>query len=126
MIKEVEKDRVVVEKVKKDKVVIEEIEEDGMVEGIVEKNQAKEYEKHKKQIEIKINDIITSHLSISITEIENLTTIKKLNIILNTIKQKIKEYLKLLDIPFQTDNSLMSMLKKLVKFCKNIEITSSV
>ncbi|CAG8815782.1 36542_t:CDS:1, partial [Racocetra persica] len=63
-------------------------------------NQAKECEKHKEQTENKINEILSSHLSINITEIENLTTIEKLDTILNTIKQEVKECLKLLEIPF--------------------------
>ncbi|CAG8759751.1 818_t:CDS:2, partial [Racocetra persica] len=87
-------------------------------------NQAKEYEKHKEETENKINEILSSHLNI--TEIENLTTIEKLDTILNTIKQEVKECLKLLEILFQTGDSLMSMLKKLVKFCEEVGITGPV
>ncbi|CAG8758463.1 24853_t:CDS:2, partial [Racocetra persica] len=88
--------------------------------------QLKECEKHKKEVENKINKIITTHLNINITEAEKLTTIGKLDTILNTIKQEVKECLRLLGIPFQTGDSLMSMLKKLVKACKEIEITGPV
>ncbi|CAG8777639.1 21755_t:CDS:2, partial [Racocetra persica] len=56
----------------------------------------------------------------------NLTTIGKLDTILNTVKQEVKECLRLLGIPFQTGDSLMSMLKKLVKACEEIEITGPV
>ncbi|CAG8783853.1 8286_t:CDS:2, partial [Racocetra fulgida] len=89
-------------------------------------NEAKECEKHRKETESKINEIITSHLSINITEIENLSTIEKLDTILNTIKQEVKEYLKLLKMPFQTGDSLMSMLKKLVKACEEVGIETGV
>ncbi|CAG8641929.1 12318_t:CDS:1, partial [Cetraspora pellucida] len=75
---------------------------------------------------IKINEIISLYLNINITEIENLSTIKKLDTILNTIKQKVKECLKLLDILFKTGDSLLSILKKLVKFCEDIGITSPI
>ncbi|CAG8700780.1 22108_t:CDS:1, partial [Racocetra persica] len=88
--------------------------------------QANECEKHKKEVENKINEIITTHLNINITEAEKLTTVGKLDTILNTIKQKVKEYLKLLEIFFQTGDSLMSMLKKLVKACEEIGITGPV
>ncbi|CAG8590549.1 20498_t:CDS:2, partial [Racocetra persica] len=85
-------------------------------------NKAKECEKHREQIENRINEIISSHLNINITKIEkNLSTIEKLDTILNTIKQKVKECLKLLSIPFQTGDSLMSMLKKLVKMLKKLD-----
>ncbi|CAG8645373.1 37091_t:CDS:2 [Racocetra persica] len=88
--------------------------------------QLKECEKHKKEVEDKINEIMITHLNISRTEIEKLTNVGKLDTILNTIKQEVKECLKLLGISFQTGDSLMSMLKKLVKACKEIEITGPV
>ncbi|CAG8815739.1 31170_t:CDS:2, partial [Racocetra persica] len=59
-------------------------------------------------------------------EIEKLTTVGKLDTILNLIKQEVKECLKLLGIPFQTGDSLISMLKKLVKACEEIGITGPV
>ncbi|CAG8824360.1 25849_t:CDS:1, partial [Racocetra persica] len=88
--------------------------------------QLKECEKHKKEVENKINEIITTHLNINITEAEKLTTIGKLDTILNTIKQEVKECLRLLGIFFQTGDSLMSILKKLVKACEEIGITGPV
>ncbi|CAG8642057.1 7070_t:CDS:2 [Cetraspora pellucida] len=81
------------------------------------KRNAEECKKHKKEIEIKIDDIISSHLSINLTEIKNLTTIRKLDTILNTIKQEIKECLKLLEILFQTGDSLI----KFIEMFKNVK-----
>ncbi|CAG8673184.1 2093_t:CDS:1, partial [Cetraspora pellucida] len=79
-----------------------------------------------KETDIKINEIITSHLNINITKTENFTTIEKLDTILNIIKSKVKECLKLLGIPFQTGDSLMSMLNKLVSFSEEMGITTPV
>ncbi|CAG8805161.1 33447_t:CDS:1, partial [Racocetra persica] len=83
-------------------------------------------EKHKKEVEDKITEIIITHLNISRIEIEKLTTVGKLDTILNFIKQEVKECLRLLGIPFQTGDSLISMLKKIVKACKEIGITGPV
>ncbi|CAG8750695.1 6219_t:CDS:2, partial [Racocetra persica] len=88
--------------------------------------QLKECEKYKKEVEDKINKIMITHLNISRIEIEKLTTIRKLETILNFIKQEVKECLRLLGIPFQTGDSLISMLKKLVKACEEIGITGPV
>ncbi|CAG8796035.1 33652_t:CDS:2, partial [Racocetra persica] len=88
--------------------------------------QLKEYEKHKKEVEDKITEIMITHLNISRIEIEKLTTVGKLDTILNFIRQEVKECLRLLGIPFQTGDSLISMLKKLVKACKEIGITGPV
>ncbi|CAG8804330.1 22978_t:CDS:1, partial [Racocetra persica] len=90
------------------------------------KKQSKECEKHKKEVEDKITEIMITHLNISRIEIEKLTDIGKLDTILNFIKQEVKECLRLLGIPFQTGDSLISMLKNLVKACEEIGITGPV
>ncbi|CAG8462548.1 21909_t:CDS:2 [Dentiscutata erythropus] len=89
-------------------------------------NQLEECKKHRNEVEIKINEIITAHLNMNISEVENKTGPEKLDTILNRITDQVDECLKLLGVKYNNKDSLMEKLKKLVKACENLILVGPV
>ncbi|CAG8503581.1 7856_t:CDS:2 [Dentiscutata erythropus] len=76
--------------------------------------QLEECKKHRREVEIKINEIITTHVNIK--DIAN-----KMIII-----DEVDKCLKLLGVEYNDKDGLMEKLKKLVNACKNLTLTGPV
>ncbi|CAG8562564.1 18508_t:CDS:2 [Dentiscutata erythropus] len=72
-------------------------------------NELNDCRKHRNEVEIKINEIITSHLNMNISEVENKTNVEKLNTIL-----------------YGVINQFDGKIKKLVNACKDLTLTGPV